>query len=62
MTQVFANGAAFTSKQFNKFGSFVYQQDILFEALTVRCTQLVNLECLQFAADLKLRGTQAHRD
>ena len=33
---VMANGVAFTSKQFNKFGSFVYQNDILFEALTVR--------------------------
>jgi hypothetical protein len=31
-----ANGAIFSSKQFNKFGSFVYQNDILFEALTVR--------------------------
>jgi ABC-type multidrug transport system ATPase subunit len=32
-----ANGATFGASQFYSFGSFVYQNDILFEALTVRC-------------------------
>jgi hypothetical protein len=33
---VLANNQRFSSREFFKFGSFVYQNDLLFERLTVR--------------------------
>jgi ATP-binding cassette subfamily G (WHITE) protein 2 len=35
--QVLANNESFDSKMFFKFGAFVYQNDLLFECLTVQC-------------------------
>lgn len=41
-------------KNFSAYSAFVQQDDILFQTMTVR-------ECLEFAARLKLPGTDAQK-
>ncbi|KAL4475161.1 hypothetical protein ABPG74_001857 [Tetrahymena malaccensis] len=52
--QIMANGHVFSNEQFNRFSAYVMQDDILVSSLTVR-------ECIQFAADLKLSGTNEYK-
>lgn len=41
-------------KNFSSYSAYVQQDDILFQTMTVR-------ECLEFAAKLKLKGTEAEK-
>lgn len=49
--EVRANGKTFSNDEFNRFSAYVMQNDILLETMTAR-------ECIQFAADLKLTGSE----
>ncbi|EAR86510.2 ABC transporter family protein (macronuclear) [Tetrahymena thermophila SB210] len=53
--RVQVNGKEYTADQFSNFANYVMQNDILMETMTVR-------ECLEFAACLKVKGTQQKRD
>ncbi|KAL4474978.1 hypothetical protein ABPG74_001674 [Tetrahymena malaccensis] len=53
--EICANRISYDSNQFPKFASYVMQDDILMETMTVK-------ECLQFAANLKTAGTQEQKD
>lgn len=52
--KILANNEQFSSKTFYKFGAFVYQNDLLFECLTVQGKDGYHLETLYFAASLKI--------
>jgi len=52
--EIKANGKTFSNEEFNKFSAYVMQNDVLLETLTAK-------ECLQFAADFKLSGTEEHK-
>lgn len=51
---MFANNTEYDQTEFYNFASFVYQNDILNEALTVRGKIVINVETLQFTARLKI--------
>ncbi|EAR87056.1 ABC transporter family protein (macronuclear) [Tetrahymena thermophila SB210] len=49
-----ANGKTFNNETFNQFSAYVMQNDILLETLTAK-------ECIKFAADFKLEGTEEYK-
>ncbi|EAR86482.2 ABC transporter family protein (macronuclear) [Tetrahymena thermophila SB210] len=53
--EICANNISYNSKQFSNFASYVMQDDILMETMTVK-------ECFQFAAKLKTAGTQEQKE
>ena len=46
----------YNSKEFYDFSNFVYQNDILFETMTVRCNYNKTIECVEFSAKLRIKG------
>ncbi|EAR84815.1 ABC transporter family protein (macronuclear) [Tetrahymena thermophila SB210] len=52
---ILANQKKYTSKSFPNFASYVMQDDILPETLTVR-------ECISFAADFKIKGSKEEKE
>jgi len=52
---VLANQCPYNVAEFYNFGSYVYQNDILNEALTVRGIKYCILETLEFTAKLKIK-------
>ncbi|KAL4512208.1 hypothetical protein ABPG72_005210 [Tetrahymena utriculariae] len=53
--EVLVNKTAFNAQQFNKFATYVMQDDVLLETMTVK-------ECFQFAANLKTKGTTKEKN
>lgn len=51
---LFANDNHYDSDEFAQFATYVMQDDILLETMTVK-------ECFQFAANLKTTGTTAEK-
>ncbi|KAL4446966.1 hypothetical protein ABPG74_014938 [Tetrahymena malaccensis] len=52
--EISANGQHFDSLTFSNFAAYVMQEDLLMESMTV-------IEALQFAADLKMKGTDEQK-
>lgn len=53
--EFFANGKKYSSYEYPRFAAYVMQNDVLFETLTPK-------ECLQFAANFKIKGSQAAKN
>ncbi|KAL4512252.1 hypothetical protein ABPG72_005254 [Tetrahymena utriculariae] len=53
--EITANGKSFDARSFSNFAAYVMQEDLIMETMTIR-------EALQFAANLKMIGSQQQKD